>query len=130
MVYYLDSSAAAKFVVVEVESVALGAWADQHHVSFATSLLTRVELFRFARKYGASALAEVDNLWSLLDVVPISEQITELAGQVAPIPLRSLDAIHLATALSLSGAISGVVTYDRRLADACALNGLDVVTPA
>lgn len=130
MVYYLDSSGAAKFVVEEAESAALDAWVESQQVSFTTSLLTRVELLRFASRYGASAIAEVDDFWSLLDVTPFSEQVAEHAGQLNPVTLRSLDAIHLATALNLGDGIAGVVTYDHRLAEACLVHGLEVVAPA
>ena len=78
MVYYLDSSAAAKFVITESESSALDGWAAQSQASFVTSLLTRVELVRFARKYGTSAVAEFGDFWSLLNVVSFSDQIAEL----------------------------------------------------
>ena len=52
-----------------------------------------------------------------------------MAGRLDPTTLRSLDALHLAAALDLGDDLDGLVTYDDRLAEAAALNGVPVTTP-
>ena len=60
----------------------------------------------------------------------IDDPIVGLASQLMPSDLRSLDAIHVATALSAGDSIAGIVTYDDRLAKAASAAGLEVFRPA
>ena len=59
---------------------------------------------------------------------PISNQIIEAAAMLKPEQLRTLDAIHVATALNI-GDLAGIVTYDRLMAEAARANGLTVLAP-
>lgn len=61
-------------------------------------------------------------------LTPISGRILEVAAALKPEHLRTLDAIHVATALDF-GDLEGVVTYDRRMAEAARANGLTVLAP-
>jgi len=65
-----------------------------------------------------------------LQFIELDAETTEVAGSVAPARLRSLDAIHLASALAVAPELDGFVTYDARLADATRAAGLEVVVPA
>ena len=65
-----------------------------------------------------------------LTLLALSEEIRRLAGRLEPAQLRSLDAIHLATALHVQEELDGFVCYDGRLIDAARSAGLSVFTPA
>ena len=65
-----------------------------------------------------------------LAFVELNAEVAELAGTLEPSTLRSLDAVHLASALSVSSDVETFVTYDRRLADAAGAAGLNVQAPA
>ena len=63
-------------------------------------------------------------------LLPIGDAILDEATRLAPTGLRSLDAIHLATALSIRDDLGVLLTYDQRLGDAAAERGLTVASPA
>jgi hypothetical protein len=65
-----------------------------------------------------------------VDLVPITRDLLETAADLGPPSLRSLDALHLATALSLGSALDAFVVYDERLARAATEAGLPVVAPS
>ena len=127
---YLDSSAIVKLVLPEPESPALRDFlaTDEDHVS---SSLARVEVLRTVRRIddteGRRRLAE--RVLARVALVGMSQPLLTRAGALEPPRLRSLDAIHLATALSLDG-LDALVTYDHRLADAASEAGLAVASPA
>ncbi len=127
---YLDSSAIVKLVLTELESDALQIYLAEHkeHVS---SKLARVEVLRALRRAHKPPLAllHAKRIVSRMSLVALDERILAQAASLDPPGLRSLDAIHLATALSLDG-LDALVTYDRRLRDAAADAGLTVVSPA
>lgn len=126
---YIDASAVVKLVVREVESDALRSFVASREL--VTSDLTRAELLRAVRR--VPALAGTDShVHSVLDaclVLPVDELVLERAGRLAPATLRTLDAIHLATAVRVRGDIDSIVTYDGRLAEAAEQHGLRVEMP-
>ena len=128
---YLDSSAIVKLVVREPESVALfdwlGAWPER-----ISSAVARVEVLRaLARSRAAeSARRRAREILDRVALMPIDRSVLEAAGQIGPTSLRSLDAIHLATALSVGSDLAGVVTYDERMAQAAVRARIDVWAPA
>ncbi len=63
------------------------------------------------------------------DLVRLNDRILNLAGTMSPVELRSLDAIHLATAARLRGDIGELVVYDERMADAARQLGFRVAAP-
>ncbi len=65
-----------------------------------------------------------------VEVLELTAAIVNHAAAIIPSTLRSLDAIHLASALALSGVVETLVTYDARLADAARVAGLTVLAPA
>jgi uncharacterized protein len=126
-VAYLDSSALVKLIVVEAETAALRhellRW--PHRVS---SLLAAVELTRAARRLGPHAVPLAARVLAGLDLLSI-DAVVPAGMQVGSNLLRSLDAIHLATAASITADLGVLITYDRRmLADAQAM-GLPVLSP-
>lgn len=134
---YADGSALIKRAVEEAESDALQAALDQHvadDAAIVTSSLAWVEVSRAVRALSASSLHSENSLAGAIDVAlsgvaerPLTDDVISLARRVAPPVLRTLDAIHLATAIVLD--VDLVLTYDDRLADACRHNGLATSAP-
>lgn len=124
-VVYADSSALAKLIVEEEHSPAVRARvADRIVVS---SLIARVEVARAAARQGVSAeaAAALDD-WTY---VVVDAEIAEIAAGIAPPALRSMDAIHVATALALAPDLDAFITYDQRQAAAAVAAGLNVESP-
>jgi predicted nucleic acid-binding protein len=100
-------------------------------VSVVTSELSETELRRLAlRAGGESPIAMADQLIAKLTTIPLTITILRQAGVLPPPHLRSLDAIHLATALSLDEVVAEFACYDARLVEAAAASGLLVVAPS
>lgn len=119
---YLDTSALAKLIVQEAESADLRRWLagadDRDHV---TSAVGRVELMRTALRSGHTEI--VANAQRILDedldILAITDEVIEAAETIGPDSLRSLDAIHLASAAQLADALTTVVAYDHRFIEGC-----------
>lgn len=126
---YLDTSALVKLVIEEVESPALEHWLVLQEEPFTTSLIGRVELIRACRRIDPSSVATANLLIADLPFVPMTSWILELAENIGRPSLRSLDALHLATAFELGDALTGFVTYDKQLRDAAVHANLPVMTP-
>jgi predicted nucleic acid-binding protein len=100
-------------------------------VSVVTSELSETELRRVAlRAGGEGAISMAEQLIAKLTTVPLTITILRRAGALQPPHLRSLDAIHLATALSLDEIVGEFACYDGRLAEAASDSGLSVVAPS
>lgn len=126
---YLDTSALAKLVVREVETAALGRWLQQRAAQlWVTSIIGRVELVRVARRFAAAANG-ARLLLAGLDTIPLAEHVAELAQITGSTTLRTLDAIHLASALYVRDELTAFCCYDRRLLDAASEAGLPVHAP-
>ena len=97
-----------------------------------TSALARVEVMRALRRMGArpAARRRAAAVLKRVGVIAIDGPVLEAACHVGPPDLRSLDALHLATALSLGDDLAVIVTYDRRLGKAAVRSKLRVVSPA
>ena len=117
---YLDSSALAKIVNRERESGALAR--RLRGARLVTSALARVEVARAARRLTTPPRT--------VTVVAIDDDVLLAAGELEPAQLRTLDAIHLATALRVEQELDGFITYDRQLGDAAVRAGLSVEAPA
>lgn len=127
---YLDSSAIMKLVRQEDETAALSEWLDMHtEQPVVTSELGRVEVLRAARRVGELALAGARSVVGDLDLVPIDRAVQDVACDIGDPLLRSLDALHLASALLLGAELTTFIAYDRRLADAAQAAGLVVAAP-
>ena len=128
-VAYLDSSAFAKLFTEETESGALLTYLSSWN-RWVSSALLRVEGLRTARKIGPQALVRARERLVGVSLLPVDDVVLNAASNIGPQVLRSLDAIHLATAQQLGTDLGVVVTYDRRLAEAAAELGLPVAAPA
>lgn len=126
---YLDSSAFVKLVVPEAESSALRAYLTMWP-RFASATLLRTEVARAVIDRGPTVLADARRRMRSLLLIQLEDDLLDRAGELRPIGIRSLDAIHLAAALSLGEELGPVVTYDARMAEAATELGLVVATPA
>lgn len=127
---YLDTSALLKLVVQEDESDDLEAWLTQRtHVPRITSALTRVELVRACRRLDPATVPAATELLGGLDTIPLRDWVLETASALPDPALRSLDALHLASAVLMEDALEVMVAYDRRLLDAAARVGIPTVAP-
>ena len=127
---YLDSSALVKLVTREPESAALLSLLEPRP-EVVSSVLARVEVLRAVARVRDSkrTLERARAVLSRVVLVAMDGPILEAAATVAPVDLRSLDAIHLATALTLRPEIEAIVSYDARLNEAAKAVGLPVLTP-
>jgi predicted nucleic acid-binding protein len=129
MSFYVDTSAAAKLVARESETVALARWLRQHEDDLWSSDLARTELVRLARRAAPQAVGRARIVLDSLTLLTLSTDIFERAAVLDPPELRGLDALHLAAALQLGDRLDGIVTYDERLSAAAGALGLAVIAP-
>jgi len=128
---YLDSAAVVKLVHAESESQALRDWLDERaDTGWTSSTLVEVESFRALARHAPEAVARLHPVLDLIDLVDLDPSIRILAQTLRPVTVRSLDAIHLGTALRIRSRLTSFVTYDKRLADAAMGAGLTVDMPA
>jgi predicted nucleic acid-binding protein len=127
----MDTSALVKVVFEEAESDGLARWlAERQEIRKLTSEISTVELIRVCRRLDVDAVADARQLLAGLDLVPLGGEVLDQAGRVDPGGLRTLDAIHLASALTLSDVITAFVVYDTRLAEAADAAAFEVVAPS
>lgn len=137
MLTYVDTSAWGKFLLPEQESTALKEFVDaraEDGHGFVSSALLEVELSRIAHRE-SRPLAEVRRL--VQDVVLLNIGVSVLAtARRTTVALKTLDAIHLATALQLAHEAEGddewidvFVTYDAKMAAAARDAGFEVASP-
>jgi predicted nucleic acid-binding protein len=131
-VIYLDSSAIVKLIKVEAESPDLRDWLNEQDTPPVTSVLAEVEVPRALRRSGPAHLAVMPGVLARISRIDMDASVRATAAAYVDDALRSLDAIHIATAevLVASGnPVSTFVTYDRRQADAVASTGVPVAVP-
>lgn len=126
---YLDSSALVKLAVREPESAALRRYLDRRR-PLVSSALARTEVMRALLPLGPEAARRGRDVLARVELLRVSDRVLDAAGVLSPTDLRSLDAIHLASAEQLGSDLRGLVTYDERLASAAAGRGLRVIRPA
>ncbi len=126
---YLDSSAIVKLVVHEPESAALSRYL-RGRGPIVASALARVEVLRVLALFGAPAQERARAVLNRIELIRLNDRVLTIAGGLLPPELRSLDAIHLATASLLGDTLGKVVTYDARMAEAARGLGWSVVAPA
>ena len=126
-VWYLDTSALAKLVRPERETASLHRWLRTRQ--WIASDLHRTELRRAAARAGGRAVARADRLLGEIDLISITAEVFDDAGRLAPVDLRSLDALHLASAMALADDLAGIVAYDDRLLAAAREVGIAVASP-
>ena len=126
--WYLDTSALVKTVVQEAESSVLTEWLRDKD-RLAACELVRVEVVRAVRASDPAAVPRARQAISTLTLIRLDDALYELAADLDPPLLRSLDAIHLAAALSLGRDLAAVVTYDARMAEGARALGLRAEAP-
>jgi predicted nucleic acid-binding protein len=128
-VVYLDSSALVKLIFEEPESGALAVFLKQWP-NRVSSALARIEVARIAaRVEDSTAQRETRRVLKAVHLIRIDDDVVVKAASMGPPTLRSLDAIHLATAQLFGPDLAGIVAYDRRLASAAHACGITVWSP-
>ncbi len=127
---YLDSSAIVKLVHVEPQTAALRTWlTTRSNLPLVSSMLARVETARALRRTDPAALVNLPLVLGAINFIAIDEGVCAAAAAYPEPLLRSLDAIHLATAAVVASALTAFVTYDKRLVAAATADGLPVAAP-
>lgn len=128
--FYIDTSAALKLLAEESHSLAFAEFYDDNSdASWISSVLLRIEVVRAVARVMPAALADARDLLTAFDFIAIDDDIVEAAMNEPDRMLRSLDAIHLATARELDVDLAALVTYDERLASAADAAGIRVLSP-
>jgi uncharacterized protein len=127
---YFDTSAVVKLVVPEAETVALQTWMKARGgTTFFSSQLLRIELLRAVARTVPVRTDLAREVLKGFALLRIDDEIVEGAEALHPPILRTLDAIHLATAQLLRQHVTAFVAYDARLIEAATAIGLKVVAP-
>ncbi|MEH1125786.1 type II toxin-antitoxin system VapC family toxin [Micromonospora sp. CPCC 206061] len=128
--YYIDTSAALKLLAEESHSHALAAFYDESAgASWVSSTLLRIEVIRAVNRVMPAALPDARALLLAFDYVNIDDEVVDAVMNEPDRMLRSVDAIHLATAKVLGLDLDGMATYDDRLAAAAKDAGIPVIDP-
>jgi uncharacterized protein len=134
MIVYADSSALMKRVIDEVESEPLIETLDRHLAAgyaIVASSLAWIEVSRGLLRLSEITHIDLDDVMNVaLSGVaerPITDEVVSVARRIGPVALRSLDALHLATAVLIEADV--VLTYDERMAAACHYNGISTASP-
>ena len=123
---YCDTSAVAKLVMAEDGSDDVTRMWESPDIRLVSSELLVTELLRSARRHSAARAKLALRVIAGVHLVALSRDILTSAGHLEPPALRSLDAIHLATALALGQDLARLATYDERLIEAAQAYGLEV----
>jgi predicted nucleic acid-binding protein len=127
---YLDTSATVKLVAAEPESAALIDWLNGHpDENLATSAIGHIELIRAAARAGPEAVAKARSVAAMIDSLLLTDAIAGSSATIPPAELRTLDAIHMATAHIHRRGLTAFCAYDRRLLEAAASQGLPTASP-
>jgi uncharacterized protein len=128
-VTYLDSSAIVKLVAREPESTALRKYLRRRK-PLVSSALARTEVQRAVLPLGVTGLQRAAEVLARLELIRVNDRVLNAAGVLEPPELRSLDAIHLATATLLGDTLHRLITYDERMSGAAAQLDIEVLAPA
>ena len=127
---YLDSAAVVKLVRTEPSTEALVGWLNvRTDVPLVSSVLVEVEVPRALRRSDPTALPAVPATLARITRLEVDATVRAVAASFLDPRLRSLDAIHLATALQVAGQLQAFVTYDERLLASAQIAGLPVASP-
>jgi predicted nucleic acid-binding protein len=127
---YLDSAAVVKLVHAEPETPALRTWLNERaETGWISSVLLEIESFRALARYAPEAVTRLHLVLDQIDLIDMGPRVRVLAQAVRPVTIRSLDAIHLGTALTARRNLASFVSYDKRLLDAAIAVGLPADSP-
>jgi uncharacterized protein len=126
--HYIDASAFVKLIVEEKETQAL---LKSLPPSLISGEILTVEVMRTTVHSDAETIAFARKLLAGINFMPISSEVISIASLFgAHIKSKTLDAIHLAAALSIGSAIDGIITYDKMMIADAKLLGIPVLSPA
>lgn len=125
----MDSSAYVKLPLREPEEEELRAEMAEWG-GYVSSALLGLEAIRACARHSEAHARDARDWLIDVSLLPIDERLLHLATSLQPAGLRSLDAIHLATAISVRDDIGAFFTYDDRLAAGAKNHGLNVLAPA
>jgi uncharacterized protein len=129
-VIYLDTSALLKTVFMAEHSSALADYIRANDAGgYVSSVLLSVELRRAVQRISPRQLPKADVELHRVALVALSDAVVETAGRFPDPGLRTLDAIHVATALLVREELTAVVSYDKRMVAVAHAEGLPVVSP-
>lgn len=126
---YIDSSALVKLVVTEPETAALRRYL-RGRPDRVTSELSVAEVLRAALRRDAELIDAARRILDRVDRIALGSQLVERAGRLMPRSMRTLDALHVASALELGDELEVLVAYELRLLDAAAAHRLPTASPA
>ena len=124
---YADSSSLVKLIIEEDESEALRRAIEEAGVGLLTSQIAEIEVARAVKIANPDQMGECERLLASCTRVRVSESIIRRATALSSAQLRTLDAIHLATALRAD--VATMLVYDERLGTAAGAAGLTVLRP-
>jgi uncharacterized protein len=128
--YYAGTSAVIKLLAEETDSKAFAAFYDDHgDAEWVSSALLRIEVVRAVARVAPALLPDARDLLTAFSYIAIDDEIVEGAMNEPDRALRSLDAIHLATARILAPELDGLLSYDDRLGKAATDAGMPVLSP-
>jgi uncharacterized protein len=125
---YLDSSAYATLVLEQSGHAELRQELAEWE-GYVSSALLAVEAIRACARYGYDYAREANAWLEGVSLLAMDDAVLGKAASLEPFALRSLDALHLATALSVRDDLGALFTYDKRLAEAAERHGLPVAKP-
>ena len=126
---YLDTSAFVKLCWPEAESDVLHAYLREWPLRVSAGLLW-TEALRAAQRQPAARVEQTQRLLQRMPMLEVDRALFRQAGLLGPSNMRSLDALHVAAAMSLGPDLGVVITYDDRMLAAAGLFGLPVVCPS
>ncbi len=127
---YIDTSAALKLVLPEAETASLELWiAERAGIPRVSSRLLRIEMLRSVARTAPQRMSRANVVLSSVALVSMDD-VAPTAEVIGEPMLRSLDAIHLATAHELRTELTAFVCYDKRLLDSAHALGLPTESPA
>ena len=128
--FYLDASAAAKLVLAEDDSEAMKEWFETTDAAIFSSDLLRTELLRSIRRHAPAQLSQGRAVLESITLIALSRNVYEAAAALGPPVLRSLDALHLASAIDVGGNdLKAIITYDLRMIEAARSLGIEIIAP-
>ena len=95
-----------------------------------SSALARTEVARVLMPGGPEAVARGEDVLRRIQLLRVNDRVLGEAGRIEPAELRSLEAIHLASARQLGLSVKQIVTYDERMAEAARASGWSVAAPS
>ena len=125
--WYMDSSAIIKLIKPEKESAAL---IKKLPPSLITSRISRVEVARTIAKHEPDLLDATYDILADIQMIPVEDSIITIAENLPlHIDLRSLDSLHIASALAIRNTLKGIITYDKEMVRAGVALGFNTMSP-